>query len=493
MDSAPCAAGKTARLAFGASLRQRFVQMVFKAPRLLGGTRYMSRNQTLTPEIIGRAIDKTPLNKALMFIIAVAAAGFFFDSFDIVIVSYALPVIKQEFGLDPKQLGFIGSAALAGMGCGSWLWGWVADKWGRRVVFAATVLMFSLCTGVAGLSMSLGFLIGARFMTGLGLGGMVPIDQALVAEFAPARIRGRVSAMLPLCWPIGIFAAAGAGLAIVPTLGWRWLFALGALPAILAFFIRRGIPESPRWLADQGRHEEARASLAYVGVDDAMIEQARTEVAAMPERSREADAKFADLFTAPYIQRVAHTWLMWFCSVFASTAFSVWLPSIFATYYHISLTRTLTYTFMVAGTQVVGRACAFSLIDVLGRKTLIVVGYGVAGCAALMFTQATTEVALLSTAMLYGFFADIGSLAMTVYTPEVYPVRIRGRGASIAMGWGRFGGMLSPVVAGFLISADNLIWVWGLMAAFQFTSATLTLLMANETRGRNLEVVAKPA
>ena len=453
----------------------------------------MHQPPILTPELIGRAIDKISLNRALIFIIGVAAAGFFFDSFDIVIVSYALPMIKQEFGLDPKQVGLIGSSALAGMGIGSWIWGWVADRWGRRVVFALTVLMFSVCTGIAGLSTSLGFIVGARFLTGLGLGGMVPIDQALVAEYAPARIRGRVSAMLPLCWPIGIFAAAGAGLLIVPTLGWRWLFALGALPAILVFFIRRGVPESPRWLADQNRHDEARASLRYVGVDEATIERARSELAALPAIQSERGATFGDLFTAPYLRRVAHTWLMWFCSGFAATAFSVWLPSIFATYYHINLTRSLTYTFIVAGTSVIGRICAFSLIDLLGRKALIVIGYGVAGTAALMFTQASSETALLATAMLYGFFADIGSLAMTVYTPEVYPVRIRGKGAAIAMGWGRFGGMVSPLVAGWLISGDNLPMVWGLMAAFQFTSASLTFLMARETSGRNLESVAKPA
>jgi putative MFS transporter len=453
----------------------------------------MNQAQKLTPDLIGRAIDKITLNNALIFIIGVAAAGFFFDSFDIVIVSYALPMIKQEFGLNPKEVGLIGSSALAGMGLGSWMWGWVADRWGRRVVFGATVLMFSVCTGIAGLSMSLGFLVGARFLTGLGLGGMVPIDQALVAEYAPARIRGRVSAMLPLCWPIGIFAAAGAGLLVVPHFGWRWLFALGALPAVLVFLIRRGVPESPRWLADRGRHDEARASMAYVGVNDTMIEQARAELAAAPMVAPERDATFSDLFTARYARRVAHTWLMWFCSGFASTAFSVWLPSIFATYYHINLTRTLFYTFIVAGTSVVGRVFAYSLIDLFGRKALIVIGYGVAGGAALMFTQATTETTLLATAMLYGFFADIGSLAMTVYTPEVYPVRIRGRGTAIAMGWGRFGGMVSPLVAGFLISADNLPWVWGLMAAFQFTSAGLTLLMAHETSGRSLEAVAKPA
>ncbi|MDR3529047.1 MAG: MFS transporter [Rhodopila sp.] len=455
----------------------------------------MDQTQKLTPELIGRAIDKMTLNKALIFIVGVAAAGFFFDSFDIVVVSYALPLIKVEFNLDPKQIGLIGSAALAGMGLGSWMWGWVADRWGRRVVFAATVLMFSFFTGIAGLSMSLGFLVGARFLTGLGLGGMVPIDQALVAEYAPARIRGRISATLPLCWPIGIFAAAGDGLLIVPHFGWRWLFAIGALPAVLVFFIRRGVPESPRWLANQQRHDEARRSLAYVGVDDAVIEQARRELAAAPASTSqvEREATFAGLFSVQYVRRVVHTWMMWFCSGFAASAFSVWLPSIYATYYHINLTRTLVYTFIVAGTSVVGRVVAFSLIDLFGRKALICIGYGVAGCAALWFTQATTETALLTTAMLYGFFADIGSLAMTVYTPEVYPVRIRGKGAAIAMGWGRFGGMVSPIVAGFLISAENLDMVWGPMAAFQFTSAGVTLLLAHETSGRSLESVAKPA
>jgi len=453
----------------------------------------MSGSAPLTADIIGRAIDRAPLTKPLMFIVAIAAAGFFFDSFDIVIVSYALPAIKQEFGLDPKQLGLIGSAALAGMGVGSWIWGWVADRWGRRLVFAATVLMFSCFTGIAGLSMSVGFLVGARFLTGLGLGGMVPIDQALVAEFAPARIRGRVSAMLPLCWPIGIFAAAGAGLAIVPTIGWRWLFVIGVLPALLAFIIRRQVPESPRWLASRGRPEEARASLHYVGVSDAMIEDAQAELAAQPIRPVSRDARFRDLFTPEYARRVAHTWMMWFLSAFAASAFSVWLPTIYATYYHISLTRTLFYTFIVAGTSIVGRICAFSLVDVLGRKPLIIIGFGAAGLAALLFTQATTETSLLLVAMLYAFFADIGSLAMTVYTPEVYPVRIRGVGAAVAMGWGRFGGMLSPFVAGLLLSAENITLVWCMMSAFQLTSATITLILARETSGRNLELVSRTA
>lgn len=448
----------------------------------------------LTPEIIGRAIDLAPLSRPLVFIIGVAAAGFFFDSFDIVIVSYALPSIAREFALVPHQVGLIGSSALAGMGVGSWIWGWIADRWGRRFVFAATVLMFSLFTGVAGLSASIGFLIGARFLTGLGLGGMVPIDGALVAEFAPARLRGRISAVLPLCWPIGIFAAAGIGLAVVPTIGWRWLFVVGVLPAALAFLIRRGIPESPRWLAAHGRSDAARESLRYVGIDDRLLDQARREVESRPAAPPLPQGGLRDLFSAAYSRRLIQTCLMWFCSNFAASAFSVWLPTIYATFYHIQLTRTLVYTFIVAGTSVVGRIVAFSLIDVVGRKPLIIIGFGTAGIAALAFTQATTETSLLLVAVVYAFFADIGSLAMTVYTPEVFPLRNRGVGTAFAMGCGRFGGMVSPFVAGLLLTAENITLVWCLMSAFQIASASITLLLAQETTGRNLEVVsqAKP-
>jgi putative MFS transporter len=426
-----------------------------------------------------------------MFIIGVAAAGFFFDSFDIVIVSYALPSIAKEIALVPHQVGLIGSSALAGMGVGSWVWGWIADRWGRRAVFASTVLMFSLFTGVAGLSASIGFLIGARFLTGLGLGGMVPIDGALVAEFAPARIRGRVSAVLPLCWPIGIFAAAGISLAVVPTIGWRWLFVIGVIPALLAFVIRRKVPESPRWLAAHGRSEAARESLRYVGIDDALLEQARLEIESRPPAPVLPQGRLRDLFTPAYARRLTHTCLMWFCSNFAASAFSVWLPTIYATFYHIQLTRTLVYTFIVAGTSVVGRVVAFSLIDALGRKPLIIIGFGTAGVAALTFTQATTETSLLLVAVVYAFFADIGSLAMTVYTPEVFPLRHRGVGTAFAMGWGRFGGMISPFVAGLLLTAENITLVWCLMSAFQLFSASITLLLAQETSGRNLELVSQ--
>jgi putative MFS transporter len=279
----------------------------------------------------------------------------------------------------------------------------------------------------------------------------------------------------------------------VPTIGWRWLFAIGIMPAILAFVIRRNIPESPRWLTDQGRHEEARASLHYVGVTDAALDAARREIEASPVLIPVEPAKVSDLLTPAYARRMIQTWTMWFFSNFAASSFSVWLPIIYSRYYHIEITRTLQYTFIIAGTSVLGRVCAYTFIDKLGRKMLIVLGYGVAACAALSFTQASTETALLLVAMCYAFFADIGSLAMTVYTPEVYPVRIRGLATSAAMGVGRFGGMTAPLIIGTIIGPTTFYYVWLLMAGAQLMSSGLSLWLARETSGRNLEVAAATA
>ncbi len=441
----------------------------------------------ISPEIVGEAIDLSPVTKRLLFIIAIAAVGYFFDSFDIVVVSYALPSIGREFHLVPQQLGLVGSAGLAGMAIGSWVWGWIADRRGRSLVFAGTVLMFSVFTGVAALAYSVGFLIGARFLTGLGLGGTIPIDSALVAEYAPARLRGRIGGLLPFSWPIGIFAAAGAGLAVVPTLGWRWLFVIGALPALLAYVIRRGVPESPRWLAAKGRSAEARASLDYVGIDSQLLERARQELALRPIPPVAREPRIGDLFSRAYARRVIHTWSMWFFSSLAGWAFIVWLPTVYATIYHIQLTRTLVYTFIVAGASVVGRFVAFLLVDRIGRKPVIVGGFVLAGIAAWLFNVATTDVTLVTVAVIYAFFGDQGALGMTVYTPEVYPLRIRGLGTACAMALGRIAGAISPFVVGLLLGSKNVSLVWWSMGACQMIAGLLSLWLATETRGVNLE------
>ena len=445
----------------------------------------------LTPQVIGQAIDLAPFTRGLTFILALAATAYFFDSFDIGVMSYALPSVAREFHLQPQQLGVVGSAGLAGMVIGSLVSGWVADLWGRSVMFAGTVLMFSLFTCLAALSFSPGFFIAARFLTGVGLGGAIPVSSTLIAEYSPARLRGRVSALLPLAWPIGIFAAAGAGLALIPTVGWRWLFAVGAIPALLAYFIRRGVPESPRWLAAQGRVAQARESLRYVGITDEDIANAEQHVDAQMPDTAVHKAGVAELFSRAYARRVVHTWSLWFFFSLAYWAFVVWLPTVYSTVYHIQLTRTLIYTFIVAGASVAGRSVAMFLVDRIGRKPVIVSGCFLAALTMCFFNLATTERMLVVVSVLYAFFSDQASVGMTVYTPEIFPLRIRGLGTAWAMALGRMAGAIAPFLVGVLLGAKHISFVWWAVAGCQLIAGLVTIWLASETRGRNLEQLSE--
>jgi putative MFS transporter len=259
------------------------------------------------------------------------------------------------------------------------------------------------------------------------------------------------------------------------------------LPALLAYAIRRGIPESPRWLAGQGRNEEARQSLRYVGIDDEMLGRAKVELEAMPAPPVVKEARISDLFSRAYARRVVHTWSMWFFSSLGSWAFVVWLPTVYATVYHIELTRTLVYTFIVAGASVAGRFVALWLVDRIGRKPVIVGGFLLAGIDAWFFNLATTEATLVAVAVTFAFFQDQGALGMTVYTPEVYPLRIRGIGTACAMACGRIAGVISPFAVGLIIGAQNIALMWWLMGACGMIAALMSLWLAIETRGVNLE------
>ena len=157
--------------------------------------------------------------------------------------------------------------------------------------------MFSLFSGFSGLAFSVGFLLGARFLTGLGIGGSVPVDASILAEFAPARIRGYSGGALPIAWPVATFIAASVALVVLPRWGWRGLFFVGVVPALLTFWVRRNVPESPRWLANRGRLKEAREALHYLQISDEAIERSGIAVQNEAPLPMLPPAVFRDLFT----------------------------------------------------------------------------------------------------------------------------------------------------------------------------------------------------
>ena len=199
-------------------------------------------------------LDHLPFNTAHRKLVIGSGIGWALDAMDVGLISFVIAALAKEWSLTPGQSGLIASIGMAGMAVGATLGGLIADKLGRKQVFALSLLVFGLATGASAFCASLGVLLVFRFIVGLGLGSELPVASTLVSEFAPAAIRGRIIVLLEAFWALGWLLAALIGYFIVPAAGgWRWALGLGAIPALYAIYVRRSIPESVRFLQRKGR------------------------------------------------------------------------------------------------------------------------------------------------------------------------------------------------------------------------------------------------
>jgi putative MFS transporter len=424
-------------------------------------------------------------------VIVIAALASLFDAGDAYLLGFAMPGIAKEFALKPQTLGLIASSTLVGMTLGSFLWGWIADKWGRKIAFTATILMFSLFSGISGLAFSVSFLLGARFLTGLGIGGSVPVDASILAEFAPARIRGYSGGALPIAWPVATFIAAATALVVLPRWGWRGLFLVGVLPALLTVWVRRNVPESPRWLANRGRFAEARSALHYLDIQDDAIEKSRIAVQHEPPLPMLPPAIFRDLFTPEMRQRTAHTWIIWILPLMASWGMNLWLPKLFVQVHGLKVQQAVAFVLYITLFSIAGRFLVYFLSEKVGRKLFIVVGFTMAGVMLFAEIWAGSVMQFFWVSAIYQFFIEMGLCGSTIYTPEIYPVHIRVLGTSTSMGLGRIGGAVGGYAIGYFLGVNQPIHMWIFLGLGCLIAGLVTIVMGVEPKGQNLEQLTK--
>ena len=191
-------------------------------------------------------LEALPVGTFHYKLLTVAGLGWLFDSMDTGLIAFVLPVLAKDWQLAPAQMGFIGSIGLIGMALGAVVAGTMADRFGRKQIFTATILLYSVATGLCALAWNYETLLLFRFLVGFGLGGELPVAATLITEYSPARVRGRFLVLLESFWAVGWIAAALIAYFFIPLYGWRWAFALGALPALYTFVIRIHMPESVR-------------------------------------------------------------------------------------------------------------------------------------------------------------------------------------------------------------------------------------------------------
>ncbi|PFG41253.1 putative MFS transporter [Georgenia soli] len=465
-------------------------------------------------------LDRLPFTREHRRLLVGSGVGWALDAMDVGLISFVMAALAVQWELGDTELSLIGSIGFVGMALGASLGGLLADRVGRRNVFAVTLLVYGLATGASALATSVGALLALRFVVGLGLGSELPVASTLVSEYAPARIRGRLVVILEAFWAVGWLAAALIGYFVVSDTanGWRWALALGAVPALYAIYVRRGLPESVRFLESQGRHAEAEAAVRRFEESAPVFVTARTAggtSVAPPADGREEDGPEEDgreedgpedggradsapareaapgrrgllAIWAPALRtRTTGLWLVWFFLNFAYYGAFTWLPTLLLAS-GLDLVRSFGYTVIITAAQLPGYATAAYLIERWGRRPTLASFLVGAAAASYLFAVAGTPSAVITAGCLLSFFALGAWGALYAVTPEMYPTAVRAGGAGWAAGFGRIASILAPLAVPLLNRAGDLWLVFTAFAASFVVAAGGALLLA-ERRGLALD------
>jgi putative MFS transporter len=412
----------------------------------------------------------------------------FFDAFDALAIASVLPVIAPLWKLAPQQIGWLISAGFLGQLLGALVFGWVAERHGRITAMVWSIALFSVMSLVCALAWDYNSLLAFRTMQGIGLGGEVPVAAVFISELARAQGRGRFVLLYELVFPVGLVAASLAGLWVVPHLGWPYMFAIGALPGFLALVLRRLLPESPRWLAVRGRLAKAEAAMALI---ESETRKATGEPLPAPKpvaSTLDKPASLTDLFGPFYLRRTLVVWVIWFCAYFVNYGLSIWLPTVYRTVFKLPLDQSLRYGLITQAVGLIGTLICALAIDHVGRRpwfALSFVGAAVA-LALLASTPTPTAQQVLTYMTIAYFFVSSINIGVYLYTPELYPTRVRALGVGTATAWLRLASIIGPTVVGMMIGS-GLPAVFVTFAAVAGIAAVITGLFAVETKGRVLE------
>ena len=437
-------------------------------------------------------LERVPYNSWHRNMRLIICTAWFFDAFDSIAIAYVLPPLIGLWHLHPQQIGSLIGIGFAGQVIGAIGFGWIAERWGRRQSMLVTLLIFSLGSLACAFASSYTMLWWLRFIQGIGLGGEVPLMAAYVNEFAHAKDRGRFSLKIQVLFAIGLLAVALVGIYVVPHWGWRWMFVIGAVPGLVGLPLRRMLPESPRWLASQGRFAEA--DIALKRIEDISVREGKT-IPPLPADLppvAEARPRITDLFKGIYLKRTISIWLIWIGAYFVSYGITAWMPALFRTVYHLPVQTSITYGFIISGIGLCGSFLAIYLIEAIGRRKMLILS--LTGCcipllsfALLPHLNAGWIVGIVAVGF---FFLTISLLSLATYTAEIYPTHLRALGGGVASAWQRGASTVGTIVVGLILPIWGINAVFVVFGLFALMGAIVAVVSAVETRAQVLEKVS---
>ncbi|MGH7075609.1 MAG: MFS transporter [Stellaceae bacterium] len=441
---------------------------------------------------IASRLERIPISPWHVKIRIVVGVATFFDAFNALAIAYILPVIIPLWHIHSTDIGILISTAYVGQLVGALFFGWIAERFGRKPAIVWSILTFAVMSFACAGAWSYGSLVAFRILQGFGLGGEVPVAIAYISELSKAKGRGRFVLLYELIFPIGLLAAALLGLWIVPNFGWRWMFIIGGVPAVAAFFMTV-IPESPRWLAARGRYAEAEVALTYI---EQAAERSSGKALPSPEPTAAPEVKKAswgDLFGPGYLRRTLVIWFCWFASYLVTYGLVVWMPSLYRIVFHLPLQTALLYALIPNIVAIfTGLLCAL-VIDFTGRRWWFAGSLALCAVALLVLWAIgpTTPLRLL----LFGGLAFLASgqlsLGLYLYTPELYPTRARAIAVGTATAWLRVASIIGPIFVGVMVGHGGFSLVFLGMGVVVALCAIVLAVFGVETKGRVLEEVSR--
>lgn len=402
----------------------------------------------MPPIDIQKLADEAKFNRFHALVLFWCALIIVFDGYDLAVAGVAMPAIMKDMGVSPTQAGFMASSALFGMSFGAIFLGTLSDRIGRRGVIVMCLVLFSVFTAAAGLASDPVTFGAMRFLAGLGIGGVMPNVIAEMSEYAPRRMRATLITLMMCGYAVGGILAAWLGKEMIAQHGWQSVFYAGLAPIVLIPFILRSLPESMPYLLRRGRLDALRSIAARL---DPANPPAPSAGFTLADAGPSDKAPVQHLFSEGRTMGTLMLWTTYFMCLFMVYALSTWLTKLMANAGH-SLGSAMTFVMVLNLGSIVGALGGGWLADRFRIKHVLV------AMCLLAFASISLLGQPLPTALLYVVVGlagatTIGTQTVThACTGQFYPMAIRATGLGWALGIGRVGAIIAPILIGILVS-----------------------------------------
>ena len=427
-------------------------------------------------------------------VLALVAAGYFFDVLDFTIFGALVPDLIRSGFVTQQQVPWIGSITLLGLFIGTLGQGEFTDRFGRKAVYQFNLLLFGVATIIAALPPipSIGFepgltwLLVFRFLAGVGLGAEQPLCFSYTAEYAPRRIRGRIIALMQFIggawpWPVGVLLT----LALRDTVGWRGIWIIIGIGALMIFILRFSLPESPRWLATHGHGQRALDLLQRMGLRTVPLETLSDDAA-----SHARSDPFATVFR-DYPGRVVAGMICFFAFFSIALGLGAWLPNILAER-GFTIAKSLNSIFWMTLAFPCASAFMMYSLERFGRKPTAVTAFLLTGVFGLLWANASTEAMVLAIGFCMIFCTQLAGNSSQIFISEVFPTNARASGFGLAQAAGRIGAAVAIPSILWIYTGFGLNVVFAAIAIMVAIAAVAVTRIGPEARGLALDEIAPP-